>query len=84
MPIPKLELILHLLNDRSDGEVMDTQEGSVLILKAEDSTPAGSNSAFLEAKLTFKKDHDGQDMCIVNSGSDEIGVMLQWEQPISE
>jgi protein arginine N-methyltransferase 2 len=64
--------------------VTDTQEGSVLIMKAEDSTPAGSNAAFLEAKLTFKKDDHGQDICVVNSGAEEIGVMMGWERPISK
>jgi len=68
------------LDTKADGE---EQGDDMLVLQAEDTTPAGSNAAFLAAKLTFKVGEDGQEVCLVNSGTEEIGVMMGWERPIS-
>lgn len=62
------ELLLNLLSSRSLSE-----DDSILALKAEDSTGAGDTAAFLASKLTFKQDHYGQDICVVQAGADEIG-----------
>jgi protein arginine N-methyltransferase 2 len=78
--------MLHLLEGRNANEDdMDiTESNDVVVLKSEDSTPAGSNDAFLRAELRFKIDDDGQELCVVKSQGEEIGVMMGWERPISE
>ncbi|KAG8853723.1 Arginine N-methyltransferase 2 [Serendipita sp. 411] len=82
------EFLLHLLENRNEDGQEDgaDEEGDrdALILRAEDATPAGSNDAFLEAKLTFTTDERGQELCLVNAGSTQIGVMMGWERPIME
>ena len=56
-----------------------------LILKATDSTPAGSTDAFLSTKLEYTKDEHGQDVCLVKVNDEEkVGVMMGWERGISE
>jgi hypothetical protein len=70
--------LLHLLDGKAD------HDDNMIVLQAEDTTPAGSNAAFLEARLTFKMGDDGQELCLVNSGPEEVGVMMGWERPISE
>ncbi|KAG8807573.1 Arginine N-methyltransferase 2, partial [Serendipita sp. 399] len=71
--------------DRNEGGEDDDGRENTLILRAEDATPAGSNEAFLQAKLTFTVDDDGQELCLVDaSESTQIGVMMGWERPIME
>ena len=56
---------------------------SHLILKSEDETAAGSTEEFLKSKLVFEKDDNGQDVCVVDVGSEKVGVMMGWERDIS-
>lgn len=56
-----------------------------LILKATDSTAAGSTDAFLNTKLEYTKDEYGEDVCLVKVNDEEkVGVMMGWERGISE
>ncbi|KAM5531662.1 hypothetical protein V8D89_014651 [Ganoderma adspersum] len=56
-----------------------------LILKATDSTPAGSTDAFLSTKLEYTKDEHGQDVCLVKVNDEEkVGVMMGWERGIMQ
>lgn len=71
------ELLLSLLSSREISE-----NPSTLILKGEDSTAAGSTDAFLSSKLRFTKDEHDQDICMVQVGDEEIGVMMGWERDI--
>jgi protein arginine N-methyltransferase 2 len=73
--------LLHLLDNKADG---GDHGDNMIVLQAEDATSAGSNAAFLESKLTFKLGDDGQELCLVNSGPEEVCVMMGWERPISE
>lgn len=68
----------------SDTKGIKRRKGNTLVLRAEDSTPAGSTEAFLNAKLTFATNKQGQDLCLVDSGSEQVGVMMGWERPIME
>jgi protein arginine N-methyltransferase 2 len=54
------------------------------VLRAEDNTAAGSTDEFLRSKLIYRTDSNGQDIVVVNAGSEEVGVMMGWEKPISE
>ena len=57
---------------------------STLLLRAQDNTAAGSSTEFLNSKLVYRKDKDGQEICVVKSGNEEVGVMMGWERDISE
>lgn len=72
-------MLLTLLSTKSS--LNDTE--STMILKSEDDTAAGSSDEYLSSKLTFKTDEYGQDICVVNAGEDEVGVMMGWEKEIS-
>ncbi|TFL04392.1 hypothetical protein BDV98DRAFT_524447 [Pterulicium gracile] len=74
------EMLLTLLSTKSS--LNDTE--STMILKSEDDTAAGSSDEYLSSKLTFKTDEYGQDICVVNAGEDEVGVMMGWEKEIME
>lgn len=84
------EFLLHLLDSKSGGnqeegdDEDEEDDAGRIVLQAKDATPAGSSSAFLEARLTFTVGADGQELCLVKSGSEEIGVMMGWERPIME
>ncbi|KAK7472824.1 Arginine N-methyltransferase 2 [Stygiomarasmius scandens] len=71
------EMLLSILNSRSSPE-----PPSGLLIQNKDDTAAASTKAFLESKLTFVKDPQGQDICVVKAGDDEIGVMMGWEKDI--
>ena len=70
------ELILRLL--ASHGA-----EADALILKEEDDTALGSTDKFLSSRLRYMSDELGQDICLLQSGDTEIGVMMGWERGIS-
>lgn len=56
-----------------------------LILKATDTTPAGSTDAFLSTRLEYTTDEHGQEICLVKvADEEEVGVMMGWERGISE
>jgi hypothetical protein len=74
-----LELLLALLSSQTSCE-----SASALVLRDTDSTANNSTDAFLSSKLTFTKDARGQNICLLNAGEDEIGVMMGWEQGIME
>ncbi|KAF8633399.1 hypothetical protein AX17_004570 [Amanita inopinata Kibby_2008] len=69
------ELLLSLLSNQESTS-------STIVLRETDGTPAGSSKAFLSSKLHFTKDETGQDVCLVNAGSQEVGVMMGWEREI--
>ena len=55
-----------------------------MTLQVEDATAAGSLTTFLESKLKFIRDAQGQEICVVQAGEDEVGVMMGWESEISK
>ncbi len=71
-----VELILQLL--ASHGA-----EADALVLKEEDDTALGSTDKFLSSRLRYTTDAHGQDICLLQSGEAEIGVMMGWERGIS-
>jgi protein arginine N-methyltransferase 2 len=70
------ELILQLLSSR--GEEVDA-----LVLKEEGDTALRSADKFLSSHLVYTTDAHGQDICLLQSGDIEIGVMMGWERGIS-
>ncbi|KAJ3928247.1 MAG: arginine methyl transferase [Lentinula lateritia] len=75
----RAEMLLTLLSSRSEIE-----EPSSLIIRSEDETAAASTNAFLKSRLNFIKDKNGQEICVVKVGDEEIGVMMGWEQGIMQ
>lgn len=56
-----------------------------MVLKATDTTAAGSTEAFLTSQLKFVTDDKGQEICLLKvSDEEEVGVMMGWERGISE
>ncbi|TBU33924.1 arginine methyl transferase [Dichomitus squalens] len=75
------ELLLRLLSKNAP----EANSPLSLILKATDTTPAGSTDAFLDTKLEYTKDENGQDICLVKvSDNEEVGVMMGWERGIMQ
>jgi type IV protein arginine methyltransferase len=71
-----VELILQLL--ASHGA-----EADGLVLKEVDDTALSSTDKFLSSRLRFTVDTHGQEICLLQSGDTEIGVMMGWEREIS-
>ncbi|KAL0072432.1 Arginine N-methyltransferase 2 [Marasmius tenuissimus] len=74
------ELLLGLLSSKSDLE----NRSDSLVLSNTDQTAAASTEAFLTSRLTFTTDDQGQEICVVRAGDDDVGVMMTWEQGIME
>ncbi|KAH8828043.1 hypothetical protein DL96DRAFT_1696572 [Flagelloscypha sp. PMI_526] len=74
------ELLLNLLSSRSKQERVE----GVLNLQAKDTTEIGDTEKYLKSKLRFKTDEHGQEICTVQSGTREVGVMMGWERDIME
>lgn len=53
----------------------------VVTLRAEDSSSAGDNLAFLASELTWETGADGRERVLDADGN---GVMMGWEEPLSE
>jgi protein arginine N-methyltransferase 2 len=70
------ELILQLLSSREE-------EADALVLKEEDDTAFRSTDKFLSSHLVYTTDAHGQEICLLQSGDIEIGVMMGWERGIS-
>jgi protein arginine N-methyltransferase 2 len=70
------ELILRLLASHS-------AEADALVLREEDDTALGSTDKFLTSRLRYTSDEHGQEICLLQSGDTEIGVMMGWEHGIS-
>ena len=81
--IPLAELLLAYMNEREEKSLAG-ESGDEMILHVEDSTAAGSLSTFLNSNLKYRKDDRGQEICVVQAGDDEVGVMMGWEREISE
>ena len=62
----------------------DSDEPYNIILREKDDTAAGSNVTFLSSRLRFTKNESGQDVCLVDAGGQEVGVMMGWERGIME
>ncbi|KAJ3790790.1 arginine methyl transferase [Lentinula aff. detonsa] len=75
----RAEMLLALLSSRSE-----TEGPSSLVIRSEDVTAAASTDAFLKSRLKFVKDKNGQEICVVKAGDEEIGVMMGWEQDIMQ
>jgi type IV protein arginine methyltransferase len=76
-------MLLSLLASRSSSEPPELSDDTIII-KNKDDTAAGSTNVFLQSKLKFVKDPQGQEICIVKAGEDEIGVMMGWEKDIMQ
>ncbi|KAH9985980.1 S-adenosyl-L-methionine-dependent methyltransferase [Russula compacta] len=72
-----IELILQLLASRG-------AEADGLVLKEEGHTALNSTDKFLSSRLIYTTDAHGQDICILQSGDTEIGVMMGWEHGIMQ
>jgi len=68
-------MLLGLLASKSN-------QATSMLIKGTDDTAAASSKTFLESKLKFTVDEHGQEICSVQAGDDEIGVMMGWERPI--
>lgn len=75
----RAELLLAALSDHEASA-----DANALILRSEDTTAAGSLSAFLASHLRYSVDEHGQAICSVEAGGEEVGVMMGWERDISE
>ncbi|KAI0313006.1 hypothetical protein OF83DRAFT_1066264 [Amylostereum chailletii] len=75
------EIILQLLASHGDppGLADDT-----IVLKAEDDTAMGSTAVFLSSRLRYTVDENGQEICMLKSGEEEVGVMMGWEREIMQ
>ncbi|KAI9437714.1 hypothetical protein H4582DRAFT_2111855 [Lactarius indigo] len=73
----RAKLILRLLASRS-------AEADALLLKEEDDTALGSTDKFLSSRLRYTSDEHGQEICLLQSGDTEIGVMMGWERGIMQ
>ncbi|KZT72065.1 hypothetical protein DAEQUDRAFT_664661 [Daedalea quercina L-15889] len=75
------ELLLTLLSSRAPPATSSLS----MVLRATDTTAAGSPAAFLSSSLKFIKDDGGQEICLLKvSDEEEVGVMMGWERGISE
>ncbi|KAH9839535.1 S-adenosyl-L-methionine-dependent methyltransferase [Rhodofomes roseus] len=75
------ELLLTLLSSRSPPATSSLS----MVLRATDTTAAGSQAAFLSSKLKFVKDENGQEICLLKiSDEEEVGVMMGWERGIMQ
>lgn len=75
------ELLLTLLASK---ETLSTSPLS-LVLKATDTTAAGSTENYLNSSLKFTKDEYGQEICLLKiDEEEEVGVMMGWERGISK
>ena len=72
-----LELLLTLLASRT------SEQSSSLVLKTADSTAIGSTNVFLSSQLQFTVDSHGQQICLLKTEDDDVGVMMGWEHGIS-
>ncbi|EIW63412.1 protein-arginine N5-methyltransferase [Trametes versicolor FP-101664 SS1] len=73
------EMLLTLLSKRASA----ASSPMSLILKATDTTPAGSTDAFLSTRLEYTTDQHGQEICLVKvADEEEVGVMMGWERGI--
>ena len=76
-----IELLLTLL--ASKRSLSDSPLS--LVLRASDTTAAGSTEEFLKSPLKFTRDEHGQEICLLKVNDDEeVGVMMGWEHGISE
>lgn len=78
MPLNSIyaELILQLLSSRGEG-------ADALVLREVDDTALGSTGNFLSSRLKYVTDAYGQEICLLQDGDSEIGVMMGWERGIS-
>ncbi|EPT05046.1 hypothetical protein FOMPIDRAFT_1112516 [Fomitopsis schrenkii] len=75
------ELLLTLLSARAPPPTSSLS----MVLKATDTTAAGSPEAFLTSKLQFVTDGRGQEICLLKvSDEEEVGVMMGWERGIMQ
>ena len=70
------ELILQLLSSRGE-------EADALVLREVDDTALRSTGKFLSSRLKYVTDAHGQEICLLQDGDTEIGVMMGWERGIS-
>ena len=77
----RTELLLTLLASK---ETISNSALS-LVLKATDTTAAGSTDNYLTTPLRYTSDEHGQEICLLKiSEEEEVGVMMGWERGISE
>ncbi|KAI0342106.1 S-adenosyl-L-methionine-dependent methyltransferase [Trametopsis cervina] len=75
------ELLLTLLASKD----MLSNSPLSLVLKATDTSAAGSTENYLTSSLRFTKDEYGQEICLLKVDEyEEVGVMMGWEQGIME
>jgi len=70
------ELILQLLSSRGE-------EADALVLREVEDTALRSTGKFLSSRLKYVTDAHGQEICLLQDGDTEIGVMMGWERGIS-
>ena len=53
------------------------------MLREEDHTLLRSTETFLSSRLKYVTDANGQEICLLQDGDTEVGVMMGWERGIS-
>jgi protein arginine N-methyltransferase 2 len=53
------------------------------VLREVDHTALRSTETFLSSRLKYVTDAHGQEICLLQDGDTEIGVMMGWERGIS-
>ncbi|KAI0036944.1 S-adenosyl-L-methionine-dependent methyltransferase [Vararia minispora EC-137] len=76
------ELILQLLSAHGDNAT--DMDDNAILLKSIDHSALGSVAAFLSSKLRYTTDVFGQEICLLQTGDTEIGVMMGWEREIMQ
>lgn len=76
-------MFLEYLLSHLSSKKIEIKTSSSLVIRSSDDTAAGSSTQFLSSPLIFKKDSNGEDICMVKIGDEEVGVMMGWERGIS-
>lgn len=55
-----------------------------LILQSGDNSAVGSSDAFLDSKLKYVTDKNGQKICSLEVDGEDVGVMMGWEKTVMQ
>ncbi|KAL4242833.1 RMT2/GAMT Methyltransferase [Abortiporus biennis] len=75
------ELLLSLLSSKNPPSTSPLS----LVLKATDTSAAGSTDTFLSSRLVYKADENEQEICLLRlDNEEEVGVMMGWERGLMQ
>lgn len=72
-----------LLGKQNSDADRNSISAGTLLLRDNDLTAAASPATFLSSRMRFSTDINGQEICVISAGGDEIGVMMGWERDLS-